>query len=76
MITDHKIKSIVMTLSNSGNEDAITVTTVDDGTFSAAPTTVGATINIDNNEMPTTDLSELESMANALLATHTTLAGI
>ena len=76
MLTNHKIKAMTLVLSNANEENAVTITTSDDATYSAAATTVESTVDVNNTPMATTELTELKSMADSLIALHQTYVGL
>jgi len=76
MLTNHKIKEITLVLSNANEEDAITISTTDDATYSEAATVVESTVDVNNTPMATTELTELKAMADSLIALHQSYVGL
>ena len=76
MITDHKIHSITTTLESANSTDAISIVTTDDATYTEAANAVSVTVTVDNVTMAATELTELKSIIDALVAAHESLVGL
>ena len=76
MLTDHKIKSITLVLESAEDMAAVSITTTDDATYSEAATEVSSVFDVNGVTMPSSELTELKSIVDSLVATHESLVGI
>jgi hypothetical protein len=76
MITNHKIRSITTILESADSADAISIVTTDDATYTEAANAVSVTVDVNGVTMASTELTELKSIIDALVAAHESLVGL